>query len=258
MVSENQQDGEAIAQENSELRLEVESLKGDVCTLVERVDTYQQVRSELETVREKLRENMENRDALMKEVVHLSAKFKESVENSDRRVGEVEMLLLRRNNEGKVLMQRIQELTSRYQPVKNDVVDVTLARYIHGYRPAVPFVRLSAGSYIFGSRHVLAKVSNDKPVFRIGGGFVSFEKFLETYAAEELDRLLQYDETNWEGDKNAQLMIRMQQAYKNHQEVLARMGTRGTHRDSRLQAVGGDGPQGVPPDSAGCTSTMDS
>jgi len=70
---------------------------------------------------------------------------------------------------------------------------VVLARWINGYRPAVPFFRLAQGLYLFGRRQVIAKVSNDKPVFRVGGGFIGFDRFLELYASEELERLLTYE-----------------------------------------------------------------
>eukprot|EP00913_Durusdinium_trenchii_P010830 g10159.t1 len=85
------------------------------------------------------------------------------------------------------------ELSSRYVPVKSDATDLILGRWINGYRPAVPFFRLSQGLYLFGRRQVICKISNDKPVFRVGGGFIGFEKFLEQFASEELERLLTYD-----------------------------------------------------------------
>ena len=69
-------------------------------------------------------------------------------------------------------MYRLQELSSRYVAVKGDAVDICLARWINGYRPAVPFFRLSQGLYLFGRRQVICKISNEKPVFRVGGGFV--------------------------------------------------------------------------------------
>ena len=61
---------------------------------------------------------------------------------------------------------------------------------------------------------MICKVSNEKPVFRVGGGFVSFEKFLELYAAEELERLLQYDIDAQTGTN------RMQQALKSHGDLM--------------------------------------
>merc|ERR1711881_206634 len=98
-----------------------------------------------------------------------------------------------RNQEIKLLMYRVQELSSRYTPCKSDVIDVVLAKWINGYRPAVPFFRLAQGLYLFGRRQVICKISNDKPVFRVGGGFIGFDKFLELYASEELERLLSYE-----------------------------------------------------------------
>ena len=68
-------------------------------------------------------------------MINLTQDLKENAVHGDERIAEVERVLLRRNNEVKVLMHRIQELSSRYQPVKSDSVDVVLSRYIHGYRP---------------------------------------------------------------------------------------------------------------------------
>jgi len=114
-------------------------------------------------------------------------------------MGELERTVESRNSEIKLLMYRVQELSSKYTPMRSDPIDVILARWINGYRPAVPFFRLAQGLYLFGRRQVIAKVSNDKPVFRVGGGFIGFDRFLELYASEELERLLTYetdDETN--------------------------------------------------------------
>merc|ERR1712070_1173036 len=90
-------------------------------------------------------------------------------------------------------MYRVQELSSKYMPVKGDAIDQALSKWVNGYRPAVPFFRLTQGLYLFGRRQVVCKITNDKPVFRIGGGFVAFDKFLELYASEELERLLSYE-----------------------------------------------------------------
>ena len=43
------------------------------------------------------------------------------------------------------------------------------------------------------SRHkVLVKLSNGKPVLRVGGGYLGFETFLARYASDELENLLNY------------------------------------------------------------------
>lgn len=96
-----------------------------------------------------------------------------------------------KDSEIQALMKRVQELSSDYAPVKGDQVDQVLAKWINAYRPAVPFFRLGPGQYLFGRRSVLCSISNGKPVFRVGGGYVAFDSFLERYASDELESLLQ-------------------------------------------------------------------
>lgn len=133
------------------------------------------------------------REHLHQEIGRVAADFQETVSSSSNRVVELEKLLANRNNEIKLLMYRVQELSSKYVPLKGDAIDIVLAKWIVGYKPAVPFFRLSQGLYLFGRRQVICKISNDKPVFRVGGGFIGFDKFLELYASEELERLLNYE-----------------------------------------------------------------
>merc|ERR1711862_968900 len=90
--------------------------------------------------------------------------------------------------------------------------DMVLAKWINGYRPSVPFFRLTQGLYLFGRRQVVCKITNDKPVFRIGGGFVAFDKFLELYASEELERLLSYEVDERTGDPKFAEALRVRQA----------------------------------------------
>jgi len=133
------------------------------------------------------------REELHAEMEKVVARFHEQTLAGDNRVAELETLLEGRNNEIKLLMYRVQELSSKYVPVKGDAIDIVLAKWVNGYRPAVPFFRLNPGVYLFGRRQITCKISNDKPVFRVGGGFIGFDKFLELYASEELERLLSYE-----------------------------------------------------------------
>merc|ERR1712176_858639 len=130
----------------------------------------------------------------------MGGKFREHTFTQDRRSAELETALEDRNNEIKLLMYRVQELSSKYSPMKGDPIDIVLSKWVNGYRPAVPFFRLAQGVYLFGRRQVICKISNDKPVFRVGGGFVGFDKFLELYASEELERLLTYEVDERTGD----------------------------------------------------------
>ncbi len=76
-----------------------------------------------------------------------------------------------------------------YTPVRNDRVDETMASAINTARPPIPFYRLSSGVYLYGSRKVMVKLRNNKLVMRMGGGFTSFEEFLNKYTAEELQKM---------------------------------------------------------------------
>ena len=109
------------------------------------------------------------------------------------RIKTAQQQLIRRADEVRSLMDRVQELSSRYTPLKSDPLDVSMAKYIVGYRPAVPFVRLSSGKYLFGTREVFATLKNEKPVFRVGGGFLSFGDLLESCTHEELRKIMDRD-----------------------------------------------------------------
>ena len=80
----------------------------------------------------------------------------------------------------------------RYNPVKNDAVDRILAELIDLHRPLVPFYRLSAGIYLYGSRKVLVKLGGgggNKLIFRVGGGYCSFEEFIAQFTPDELGKM---------------------------------------------------------------------
>jgi len=135
----------------------------------------------------------ETRGKLNSEIERLTSKFRGDILKEGGRASEMEAVLEDRNQEIKLLMYRVQELSSKYTATRSDPIDVVVAKWVQGYKPAVPFFRLAQGVYLFGRRQVSCKIANDKPVFRVGGGFIGFDKFLELYASEELERLLSYD-----------------------------------------------------------------
>merc|ERR1711972_382466 len=162
----------------------------------------------------------------------------------EKRVGSLESMLEERNNEIKLLMYRVQELSSKYSPVKGDNIDTVLSKWINGYRPAVPFFRLTQGLYLFGRRQVACKISNEKPVFRVGGGFIGFDKFLELYASEELERLLSYEVDDRSGDPKFLECQRVRQAMEESgtlEELRERAEQTQTTRNRGAGVVGGGG-----------------
>lgn len=64
---------------------------------------------------------------------------------------------------------------------------------------AVPVRRLGEGFYLFGTRKIYAKVLNNKLVIRVGGGFMSFTEFIDTYAMVELKKINELQaQGNWD------------------------------------------------------------
>ena len=69
-------------------------------------------------------------------------------------------------------------------------MDRILADLIDTHRPLVPFYRLSAGIYLYGSRKVLVKLAKgNRLVFRVGGGYCSFEEFIAQFTGDELGKM---------------------------------------------------------------------
>eukprot|EP00928_Gymnodinium_smaydae_P054574 TRINITY_DN38320_c0_g1_i1.p1 TRINITY_DN38320_c0_g1~~TRINITY_DN38320_c0_g1_i1.p1 ORF type:complete len:408 (-),score=122.48 TRINITY_DN38320_c0_g1_i1:51-1274(-) len=74
-----------------------------------------------------------------------------------------------------------------YEPARGDAVDELLAEHIESSCPAVPFYRLSAGVYLFGTLKVTCRrAPTGRLVFRVGGGYCSFESLLQQYGPSEL------------------------------------------------------------------------
>ena len=76
-----------------------------------------------------------------------------------------------------------------YTGVSGDMVDELLAKYINSMDVSVPIRREEAGFYMFGTRKIYAKVLNNKLVVRVGGGFMSFTEFIDTYQHVELKKI---------------------------------------------------------------------
>ena len=83
----------------------------------------------------------------------------------------------------------------RYKALKGDLVDEMLAKYINSMEISVPIRRLGDGFYLFGTRRIYAKVMNNKLVVRVGGGYMSFTEFIDTYALAELKKINELQST---------------------------------------------------------------
>lgn len=73
-----------------------------------------------------------------------------------------------------------------YKPIKGDLVDELIAKYINDMQCPLPVKRLGDGYYLFGTKKIYAKIMNGKLVIRVGGGYMSIEEFIATYGDFEV------------------------------------------------------------------------
>lgn len=132
------------------------------------------------------------------------AELEEELRILNLRIEELQRLIAEKDDEIEELnrmlaerMKRIADLeaqlhVSSYIAVKGDTVDEMLAQYIKNC--PVPVKRLGGGFYLFGLRKIYAKIMNGKLVIRVGGGYMVIEKFIDTYAEQELQKLMRVAE----------------------------------------------------------------
>ena len=68
-------------------------------------------------------------------------------------------------------------------------MDELFAKALNASGLAIPVKRLGPGSYMFGTKKILAKIINGKLVIRVGGGYMSAEEFIETYGRIEMMKM---------------------------------------------------------------------
>jgi hypothetical protein len=76
-----------------------------------------------------------------------------------------------------------------YRPIKGDLVDELIAKYINDMQCPLPVKRLGEGNYLFGTKKIFAKILNGKIIIKVGGGFMSIDEFMTTYADFEVQKV---------------------------------------------------------------------
>ena len=94
------------------------------------------------------------------------------------------------------LNQMVEDLQKRYEdelfiyrPLKDDVVDEGLAKYINkaplALRKKMEFEREAPGVYKYHRKKVFMKIENETIVIRVGGGFLTIDEFVDLYCKGE-------------------------------------------------------------------------
>jgi hypothetical protein len=82
------------------------------------------------------------------------------------------------------------KLVKTYKPVKGDAIDELFAVHMNKVSLNLPVKRLGEGSYLFGTKKILAKIINGKLVIRVGGGYMSADEFIEQYGRIEMLKMM--------------------------------------------------------------------
>ncbi|CAI2384350.1 unnamed protein product [Moneuplotes crassus] len=163
--------------------------------------------SEQEELLISLQEDIQKIRILIQEKRTIIIEIEKDIYIAEERIEELQRLIADRDQEIKDLLKqlvqrntRIKQLTDTlgsapppspkkvtYKAKKGDEVDQLLAKYIQDC--PVPVKRLGSGFYLFGTRKIYAKVMNGKLVIRVGGGYMVIQKFIETYADQELIKI---------------------------------------------------------------------
>jgi uncharacterized coiled-coil DUF342 family protein len=175
--------------------------------ILDQEEQIRTLRSEIEEVRTLIQERITTIIELEGEIRWCDeeiARLRREIEELDRRIQELQDAIAEKDREidelNRILalrMARIKQLQaelkgSSYVAVKGDLIDEMLAQYIQNC--PVPVKRLGGGFYLFGLRKIYAKIMNGKLVIRVGGGYMVIDKFIETYADQELQRLIRVAE----------------------------------------------------------------
>jgi len=170
-----------------DLYIQIDERRQLLGELQDEVGTNEQILQQLEETLHLRRSEGAELDSLLvskdDEIRKLEARLRELNKNRPQTPEEVEV------EEDEPLRAAPLEKMESYTAKKGDEVDELLAQYINYNTCPVPITRLGGGYYMFGTKKIYAKVMNGRLVVRVGGGYMVIDKFIETYAEQELIKM---------------------------------------------------------------------
>ena len=81
----------------------------------------------------------------------------------------------------------------KYRAVKGDSIDEMLASVLSIKNCEIPISRIGEGWYMFGSKKIYTKITNNKLICCVGGGYMNMDEFISQYAESERLKLERMD-----------------------------------------------------------------
>lgn len=66
----------------------------------------------------------------------------------------------------------------KFSVTKKDALDKAIGLALRGLLIKVPFIRMKQEKYLIGSTSVMARITNNKVMLRVGGGWEGLESYL--------------------------------------------------------------------------------
>ncbi len=174
----------------------IEAQKGDIEELKRQLEEALAMRTEkeqeIDSLKGEIRQLNEEIETLTKEIEELDLvieKLEAQIDEKQRELNELDAQLQAKCAHVNQLEKQLGKAQTKYKVKRGDQIDEMLAEYLTLAQCPIPIRRLGDGFYMFGSRKIYAKIINGKLVIRVGGGYMVIEKFIETYAEAEMDKL---------------------------------------------------------------------
>ncbi|CDW71950.1 gas2 domain containing protein [Stylonychia lemnae] len=188
LIIKNEQEIVRIKYDIDISKLEMEQKKELVVELETQLEQLKATYKELKLEIKRLEKRAELLQVTLKQKEDELDQLEEMLRDRDNVIEELERQIGDRPIE---LPKPVEAKKILYRPIKGDLVDELIAKYVNGMTCPLPIKRLGDGNYLFGTKKIYAKIMNGKLVIRVGGGFMSIEEFIATYADFEITKVQQ-------------------------------------------------------------------
>lgn len=163
----------------------IEQIESTKILITQKIEEIRYLRSEIKICDDEIKRLLEEIENLNRIIADLEEKI--NIKNDE--LQDLNQLYNEKIAYIKMLEIKLGWETSNYRAIKGDLVDELLANFLNLANCPIPIRRLGEGFYMFGTRKIFAKIINGKLVIRVGGGYMIIEKFIETYAEQEIEKL---------------------------------------------------------------------
>lgn len=169
---------------------DIEHLNAEIVDLRNLLEEKKREEAELKNELDECNREIEGLTSEIQQLDEQIEGLEAQVAQKQNELAELEDILQSKLDQVKSLEKNLGKASSvKFKPKKGDELDEMLADYMQMANCPIPIRRIGDGFYMFGSRKIYAKILNGKLVIRVGGGYMVIEKFIETYAEQEMDKL---------------------------------------------------------------------